>query len=142
MIRRPPRSTLCPYTTLFRSGEIQPDGNSAGAEAGRAGGITRGGSKDLRGPWGAATLGPPREFSMKIILGVGGGIAAYKSAELARMLMQQGHEVGRAAPKAAATTNASATKRRRHGRRARRGRGISGTPFTEGSSRGEIGRAH
>ena len=38
-------------------------------------------------------MGPPREFSMKIILGVGGGIAAYKSAELARMLMQQGHEV-------------------------------------------------
>jgi phosphopantothenoylcysteine decarboxylase / phosphopantothenate---cysteine ligase len=30
---------------------------------------------------------------MKIILGVGGGIAAYKSAELARLLMQQGHQV-------------------------------------------------
>jgi phosphopantothenoylcysteine decarboxylase/phosphopantothenate--cysteine ligase len=30
---------------------------------------------------------------MKIILGVGGGIAAYKSAELARLLMQGGHEV-------------------------------------------------
>lgn len=30
---------------------------------------------------------------MKIILGVGGGIAAYKSAELARLLMQQGHLV-------------------------------------------------
>jgi phosphopantothenoylcysteine decarboxylase/phosphopantothenate--cysteine ligase len=30
---------------------------------------------------------------MKIILGVAGGIAAYKSAELARLLMQQGHEV-------------------------------------------------
>src|SRR5215472_5081894 len=30
---------------------------------------------------------------MKIILGVGGGIAAYKSAELARLLMQQGHVV-------------------------------------------------
>ncbi len=30
---------------------------------------------------------------MKIILGIGGGIAAYKSAELARILMQQGHEV-------------------------------------------------
>ena len=30
---------------------------------------------------------------MKLILGVGGGIAAYKSAELARALMQQGHEV-------------------------------------------------
>ncbi|MGA9627886.1 MAG: bifunctional phosphopantothenoylcysteine decarboxylase/phosphopantothenate--cysteine ligase CoaBC [Bryobacteraceae bacterium] len=30
---------------------------------------------------------------MKIILGVGGGIAAYKSAELARLLMQDGHAV-------------------------------------------------
>ena len=30
---------------------------------------------------------------MKIILGVGGGIAAYKAAELARLLMQEGHEV-------------------------------------------------
>ena len=30
---------------------------------------------------------------MKILLGVGGGIAAYKSAELARLLMQGGHEV-------------------------------------------------
>ena len=30
---------------------------------------------------------------MKIILGVGGGIAAYKAAELARLLMQGGHEV-------------------------------------------------
>jgi phosphopantothenoylcysteine decarboxylase / phosphopantothenate---cysteine ligase len=30
---------------------------------------------------------------MKVLLGVGGGIAAYKSAELARLLMQRGHEV-------------------------------------------------
>src|ERR1035441_9674179 len=30
---------------------------------------------------------------MKIILGVGGGIAAYKSAEIARLLMQEGHRV-------------------------------------------------
>ncbi|HUB80789.1 MAG TPA: bifunctional phosphopantothenoylcysteine decarboxylase/phosphopantothenate--cysteine ligase CoaBC [Bryobacteraceae bacterium] len=30
---------------------------------------------------------------MRVILGVGGGIAAYKSAELARLLMQSGHEV-------------------------------------------------
>ena len=30
---------------------------------------------------------------MKLILGIGGGIAAYKSAELARILMQNGHEV-------------------------------------------------
>jgi len=30
---------------------------------------------------------------MRIVLGVGGGIAAYKAAELARLLMQQGHQV-------------------------------------------------
>src|SRR6185437_4631384 len=30
---------------------------------------------------------------MRVILGVGGGIAAYKSAELARLLMQRGGEV-------------------------------------------------
>jgi phosphopantothenoylcysteine decarboxylase/phosphopantothenate--cysteine ligase len=30
---------------------------------------------------------------MKIILGVGGGIAAYKSAELARLLIEEGHQV-------------------------------------------------
>src|SRR6185436_14704515 len=30
---------------------------------------------------------------MRIILGVGGGIAAYKAAELARLLMQDSHEV-------------------------------------------------
>jgi phosphopantothenoylcysteine decarboxylase/phosphopantothenate--cysteine ligase len=30
---------------------------------------------------------------MRLILGIGGGIAAYKSAELTRLLMQQGHEV-------------------------------------------------
>jgi phosphopantothenoylcysteine decarboxylase / phosphopantothenate---cysteine ligase len=30
---------------------------------------------------------------MRILLGVGGGIAAYKAAELARLLMEQGHEV-------------------------------------------------
>jgi phosphopantothenoylcysteine decarboxylase/phosphopantothenate--cysteine ligase len=34
-----------------------------------------------------------RTFSMRVILGIGGGIAAYKSAELARLLMQSGHEV-------------------------------------------------
>jgi phosphopantothenoylcysteine decarboxylase/phosphopantothenate--cysteine ligase len=30
---------------------------------------------------------------MKILLGIGGGIAAYKAAELARLLMQEGHSV-------------------------------------------------
>src|SRR5690242_18066652 len=30
---------------------------------------------------------------MRVLLGVGGGIAAYKAAELARLLMERGHEV-------------------------------------------------
>src|SRR5438034_2386513 len=36
MIRRPPRSTLFPYTTLFRSG-----GDGRGGRAGRSGGSRR-----------------------------------------------------------------------------------------------------
>src|SRR3712207_8033451 len=37
MIRRPPRSTLFPYTTLFRSGEDRPAGARRPCESGRAG---------------------------------------------------------------------------------------------------------
>src|SRR5260221_1431918 len=32
MIRRPPRSTLFPYTTLFRSGMFRANGSPSGAE--------------------------------------------------------------------------------------------------------------
>src|SRR5260370_11049051 len=39
MIRRPPRSTLFPYTTLFRSARAHRDRRGGGA--GRARGITR-----------------------------------------------------------------------------------------------------
>ncbi len=38
---------------------------------------------------------------MRILLGIGGGIAAYKSAELARLLMQRGHAVQAVMTKAA-----------------------------------------
>src|SRR2546427_7936528 len=34
MIRRPPRSTLFPYTTLFRSGENLPDAGGGGVVGG------------------------------------------------------------------------------------------------------------
>src|SRR5689334_24143306 len=37
MIRRPPRSTLFPYTTLFRSVEQGPDVAAVGAADGRVG---------------------------------------------------------------------------------------------------------
>src|SRR5690348_18009565 len=43
MIRRPPRSTLFPYTTLFRSGRGNPSAGSVGGSRGsRAGGFRAG----------------------------------------------------------------------------------------------------
>src|SRR5690348_18166350 len=42
MIRRPPRSTLFPYTTLFRSGDRGAGGARRGTAAGRGGGVRRG----------------------------------------------------------------------------------------------------
>src|SRR3712207_8267140 len=36
MIRRPPRSTLLPYTTLFRSHRVPVDGDGPGVPPGRA----------------------------------------------------------------------------------------------------------
>src|SRR3712207_6946689 len=36
MIRRPPRSTLFPYTTLFRSGTSRPERGGGGRRRGRA----------------------------------------------------------------------------------------------------------
>src|SRR5256885_9096354 len=46
MIRRPPRSTLFPYTTLFRSPQLLDGRAGAGAEA-AGGGVWAG--KDFRG---------------------------------------------------------------------------------------------
>src|SRR2546427_9228478 len=46
MIRRPPRSTLFPYTTLFRSRGARAAGRGPGATLLRAGG---GGRRDRRG---------------------------------------------------------------------------------------------
>src|SRR3712207_8466604 len=40
MIRRPPRSTLFPYTTLFRSGRVDHDWRDAGGLLGYFGGRT------------------------------------------------------------------------------------------------------
>src|SRR5690242_20588639 len=52
MIRRPPRSTLFPYTTLFRSGRVEDKHEDAGLRvAGRVGG----GHRHVRG-----AVGPPR----------------------------------------------------------------------------------
>src|SRR2546422_1951922 len=42
MIRRPPRSTLFPYTTLFRSRQRQAAGAYGGEDQGRDGGLRSG----------------------------------------------------------------------------------------------------
>src|SRR5256885_11888047 len=47
MIRRPPRSTLFPYTTLFRSDGIQPEAARAQQARGRA--VQRPGEADVGG---------------------------------------------------------------------------------------------
>src|SRR3712207_7111546 len=55
MIRRPPRSTLFPYTTLFRSMGAGEDGGMAGAGLGRGMGLEAGGEDHaLRHPPQAA----------------------------------------------------------------------------------------
>src|SRR2546422_4951180 len=64
MIRRPPRSTLFPYTTLFRSdrhtarGGVSPDRKRDAGTRGRAGGGRRPGTRG-RGPRRGAAPGRP-----------------------------------------------------------------------------------
>src|SRR2546430_9972314 len=57
MIRRPPRSTLFPYTTLFRSPRGRHGGD--GARPGRRADHTRGGNLDLRGGGSRYSVAPP-----------------------------------------------------------------------------------
>src|SRR2546425_9318600 len=60
MIRRPPRSTLFPYTTLFRSGSAGR-GAAAAAALRRAGrGAEARGVRDPHGAWCVAWLHRPR----------------------------------------------------------------------------------
>src|SRR3712207_8802903 len=66
MIRRPPRSTLFPYTTLFRSHLVERAGGRRGRCALRTGRGPRGGPqrrRDVRGPGGrrGRPAGPPRD---------------------------------------------------------------------------------
>src|SRR3712207_8863790 len=54
MIRRPPRSTLFPYTTLFRSGEHPSLGRAGDGGGGRGCGAGGGGREGGRGGGGGA----------------------------------------------------------------------------------------
>src|SRR5256885_12082297 len=70
MIRRPPRSTLFPYTTLFRSGpacrapEADPSGERARARMGSA--VARGHAAPARGARGGGLVSaPPRDAPLQ-----------------------------------------------------------------------------
>src|SRR5256885_16768112 len=72
MIRRPPRSTLFPYTTLFRSGpacrapEADPSGERARARMGSA--VARGHAAPARGARGGGLVSaPPRDAPLQTI---------------------------------------------------------------------------
>src|SRR3712207_8550962 len=59
MIRRPPRSTLFPYTTLFRSEPVQPglaDGGEVGVRGGHEPPAGDGGDLGQEGPAEAVVL--------------------------------------------------------------------------------------
>src|SRR3712207_8314457 len=64
MIRRPPRSTLCPYTTLFRSpGVLTPSSNTEPDSEGLGSGAIGTGQRGLPAPVDAMTYTPPKERS-------------------------------------------------------------------------------
>src|SRR3712207_1036006 len=59
MIRRPPRSTLFPYTTLFRSADLPAEGGPAQAQARERAAHLRGGDDPARE--GRADEGPDEQ---------------------------------------------------------------------------------
>src|SRR5256886_6041673 len=90
MIRRPPRSTLFPYTTLFRSPGASAGGSARGSLPGHAGSQRRpraGGGAGFR--WGRrSAVGPSLEsiraeeavVTRWVLLGVALGLACQPSA--------------------------------------------------------------
>src|SRR2546426_7570374 len=60
MIRRPPRSTLFPYTTLFRSiGICSPSTSTVGSGAGAGGAGSDGAGAGVAGAGGVGVAGAP-----------------------------------------------------------------------------------
>src|SRR3712207_7036475 len=76
MIRRPPRSTLFPYTTLFRSGRTGTTAiETACVRPGRTGSAVAGGARSPPGHTRIATAGRARPAT------VGTGVAAAGRSE-------------------------------------------------------------
>src|SRR2546430_15758224 len=72
MIRRPPRSTLFPYTTLFRSA-LEPRGGCGGGDRARAR-PSRGGRRESAGRGAAARGGHARPTAATAAVALGDGL--------------------------------------------------------------------
>src|SRR2546426_4422709 len=69
MIRRPPRSTLFPYTTLFRSGLwLSRPRSTAAAPPGQRGGLQRAISRSLRSEEHTSELQSPCNLVCRLLL--------------------------------------------------------------------------
>src|SRR2546427_2215641 len=98
MIRRPPRSTLFPYTTLFRSPYLDPLGVRLVAPGGRgvqvavhAAGAGPGGARGCRpGMAGRQRAGPPAERPVTHALDVARGPGAGRRLGWVRTLRGEG----------------------------------------------------
>src|SRR3712207_9562495 len=87
MIRRPPRSTLFPYTTLFRSWAISSSSSTTSTRGSRAGAFMDGVDGTSRSPTlraidPAARLGRPAPLEQaRVAVGRGPGEAGGRSEE-------------------------------------------------------------
>src|SRR2546422_11097505 len=101
MIRRPPRSTLFPYTTLFRSIERLPHPDEPGASPRGVHDRVREGPAELLGqfePERFLALDAVRLSQRGNVHGAGrGGVRARRRAAVADMTVQE-HEVTAVAP--------------------------------------------
>src|SRR3712207_7538868 len=78
MIRRPPRSTLFPYTTLFRSGSVRAHGRAAGGVEGERG---DGGGEGLAGGGGDHLVAADHDARRRAQRRAAGVLEALRSEE-------------------------------------------------------------
>src|SRR5690606_41371896 len=99
MIRRPPRSTLFPYTTLFRSGGSVPRLVLAWWPAQQGDGAGDGGRPQLAGSGAQPAgdlVGAPLAVHPEVVEGVGDGAAGRVGLDLRVGRVGQTDQIGRA----------------------------------------------
>src|SRR2546426_8494647 len=137
MIRRPPRSTLFPYTTLFRSVSVLAisvlDGDWNGRDAGGAGAIADGHGERLRAIGGVRGHPWQRDVRGRLALGPHGGAGGAERERVRRRAGRVDPDVG---PRGAADRLPGARARQRDRQRA-----AAATTVVHGDRAGGGGRA-